>query len=622
MHLNIHEKYQLLVAIIKTATDAAKQNDKLELKRLETLKKLVDVAQITSELNSKSKSSSEESLKTTYTQVKKELITLLSKLNSKVDFEKLFKPSEKTFKQIKESKGIQFSFADIVAYVQKQLIDALNVQNNYEASSSSSSELKTKTPKKAQHGRQRSFTESSIPQIPVLDISPKEKKPGSSNSAQLREEYAQQRPRNISFYKVPSLNISVASSSNAKQSPLSPRPSQIEDNLETYFDDLFACDREKASQFVIALATREYSWGIRALNAASDKRHLDITKTLFENLSESELMHVFVELFKLEYKSTWCRGNQLIYTLLQHYFAQPSMNDFKKFIWNTVFTLNQLFAKINLHPSLDDKFKPASFSAEQKDIEALQQSFTSVLTQLLDPQNFPPLMQEIIKRGYHDLVNRNDITNNDSVIRSLISFIALRFINAIIQIEAREYLTLDNLNALGIINLQTDEKEFFDGKLLNLQIWYIHVFSSALQGIAAPLVSVEQSKQQASRVEQKLEQQSLASALFNSVVHNEDFRMSLYAAVKDGLQLQLLEGITPTHNDNKIVSLNYSATIKQLSELLMTEEFSGLTFRKDGAVTSPRKEEKTSIFSLFTTEPTSPKDSSSTPIHSSKPFNG
>ncbi|MDR3504520.1 MAG: hypothetical protein P4L79_18280 [Legionella sp.] len=621
MHLNIHEKYQLLVAIIKTATDAAKQNDKPELKRLEELKKLVDVTLVTNELkavnpNIKAKSSSEESLKTTYAQVKKELVALLSKLDSKVDFEKLFKPSEKTYKQIKESKGVEFSFADVVAHVQQKLMDVLNLQINYEASSSSSSELKAKAPKETQHGRRRSNTESSIPQISALSSSPKEEKPNSSSSAQLRGEYEQQRSRNLSFYKVPSLNTAVASSSNAK----SPRAQQVltENNLEIYFDELFDSDREKASQFVIALATREYSWGIPALNAASNKNHLDITKTLFENLDETQLIFVFTELLKLEHQQSWCRGNQLIYTLLQHYLAHPNFNDYKKSIWNTVFTLKQPLDKINIKQRSSLLFRPESFAAKQGDIDTLQKAFASVVKQILNPQNFPPLMREIIKCAYHDLVNRNDMGSHDSMMRTLMVFIVLRFINPIILIEAKHHLTLENLNAIGVINLQSEDKDLCNEKLINLQTWYVHTLASAIQAITAPLMQTNGKKatQGSSWIEQQLDKQSLASAMFNIVAHDESFRMELYGAIEESLQLQQISSITPTHNDNKIAPLDSSAAIQQLSELLMTEEFSGLQHRRNGNVITPRKEGKASIFSVFATEPTSPRGDSSTELNS------
>lgn len=621
MHLNIHEKYQLLVVILKTATDAAKQNDKLDLKRLEELKKLVDTALVTNELkainlNGKAKSPSDELLKTTYDQVKKELLTLLGKSSSKIDFEKLFKPSEKTYKQIKESKGVEFSFTDVVAHVQQKLMELFNLQPNYEASSSSSSELKTKTPKETQHGRRRSNTESSIPQISALSPLPKEEKPSSSSGAQLRSEYGQQRPRNLSFYKVPSLNTNVASSSNAK----SPRTPQVltEDTLETYFDELFDSDKEKAAQFVIALATREYSWGIPALNAASNKNHLDITKTLFENLDEPKLIFVFTELLKLEHQQSWCRGNQLIYTLLQHYLAHPSFNDYKKSIWDIVFTLKQPFDKINIKQRSSLLFKPESFSAEQGDIEALQKAFASVIKEILNPKNFPPLMQEIIKCAYHDLASRNDITDShDSLMRTLMVFIVLRFINPSILMEAKHHLTLENLNTIGVFNLQAEGKDLCNEKLINLQTWYVHTLVPAIQAITAPLAQSNGKKptQGTSWIEQQLDQQSLASAMFNSVAHDESFRKQLYGAIEESLQLQQISSITPSHNDNKIAPLDASVAIQQLSELLMTEEFSGLQCRRNGNVITPRKEGKASIFSLFATDPTAPKDGSGTPIN-------
>ncbi len=625
MHLNIHEKYQLLVAIIKTATEAAKHDDKLELTRLEELKKLIDITLVTNELkainlNSKVKGSSEESLKTIYAQVKKELIALFSKSNTKFDFEKLFKPSEKTFKKIKEHKGTEFSFADIVVHVQTQLMEALNFPSTYDASSSA---LKTKASKEVQHSRRRSNTESSIPQIAALSSLLKEEKPNSTSSAQLRGEYSQQRSRNLSFYKVPSLNSAAASSSNAK---LSPRAPQVlaEDSLETYFEELFDSNREKAAQFVIALATREYSWGIPALNAASNKYHLDITKTLFENLSEPELIFVFAELFKLEHQQSWCRGNQLIYTLLQHYLAHPSFNEYKKLIWDTVFTLKQPLDKINIKQRASLMFKPESFSAEQGDIEVLQKAFASVVKQILNPQNFPPLMQEIIKCAYRDLVNRNDITgNHDSLMRTLMVFIVLRFINPIILTEAKQHLTLENLNSIGVFNLKSEGEDRCNEKLINLQTWYVHTLISAIQAITAPLIQTngKEPAPGSSWVEQQLDKQSLASAMFNSVSHDESFRMELYGAIEENLQLPQISSVTPTHNDSKIAPLDASVAIQQLSELLMTEEFSGLQRRRNGNVITPRKEGKASVFSIFATEPTSPRDDSSTPISSPRQSN-
>lgn len=478
-------------------------------------------------------------------------------------------------------------------------MDALNLQHNYETSSS---ELKTKAPKESLHGRRRSNTESSIPQLSTLNSSLIEEKPSSSSSTQLRGEYGQKRSRNLSFYKVPLLNT-TASSSNAKQSPRSARP----DNLETYFDDLFACDSEKASQFVIALTTRGYSWGIPVLNAASSKDHVDIAKTLFENLSPKKLISVFAEVFKLDTQEKWCRGNQLIYTLLQQYIAQPSLKDYKKSVWDAVFMLRQPIDKISIKQRDSIQFTAKSFSAEQQDINALQQAFAFTVKQILAPQNIPPLMQEIIKCAYHDLVNRSDIKRDyGTLMRTLMTPFVLRFISPIIIMEAEQNLTLDNLNTLGVINLQTEDKGLCEQKLTTLKTWYKTIIT-AIQALNSPLKNTneKQSKPNGTWIDQQLGQQSLATEMFDTVTQDELFRIELYEAIEKGLQLEPISSVTPTYDDSQIPSLK-PAIIELLSELLMTEEFSGLTFRKDGAVTSPRKEGKASVFSVFAVGPTTP----------------
>ncbi|MFJ1269468.1 hypothetical protein ACD661_12950 [Legionella lytica] len=594
MHLNIHEKYQLLVAVLKTAIDAAKQNDKPELKRLEELKKTMEQALVTSELkglnaHSKTKNTAEDSLKTTYQLAKKELNALLGKLNSKIDVEKLLKPSEKTYKKIKEGKRTAFSFADIVAHVQKQLMDALNLQLNDEVSSD-------------------------------LESSSQEEKPSSSGSAQLRAKYEQQRPRKFSFYKnVPALNIAVASSSKTKPSllsPHSPRPLQ-EDNLTTYFDDFFACDSEKTSQFVIALATQGYSWGIQALNAASDKEHHDIAKTLFENLSEPELVHVFAEVFKLDPYEKWCRGNQLIYTLLQQYMAQPSLKEYRKLVWDTVFMLRPAIDKISIKQRDSIQFTAKNFSAAQQDINALQHAFTSAVKQILAPENIPPLMQEIIKCAYYDLLSRSEVKRDyGTLMRTLMTPFVLRFICPLILAEAEKNLTLDNLNTLGAINLQTENNTLCEEKLIALKTWY-KTISTAIQALNSPLKNTneKQSKPQAIWIDQQLEEQSLATAMFEAVTQDEALRIELYTAIEKGLQLKPISSITPTYDDSKIPSFNRPDVIEKLSELFLTEKFSGVIVRKDGAVLSPRKEDKISIFSIFKPEP-SPRNDSEAPINS------
>lgn len=607
------QKYQLLASILDSAIDAASQPEKngssQDLKALRSSEALAKLEQMATELEdslhaNKSQTDLKKAFKSAYKKIKNELsILLVSLFKGQMTSKKLaqfLKPGEKECKQIKEDKGAEFSFDDLIASVRTKFTKSLETDTS-RAETSASPLIKAS--KARVHTRQRSHTEGNISSSAPLFFKTTateqssgnnpapttEKKPGPSD---LRMAY-QKQPRKLSFYH--------SSSLSSPQSPRSPRMFS-KDNLEAYFDNLFACDPEAATRFVIALAKQDDPWGIQVLNAASGKQHLHITDALFAQLKEQELMRVFTELFKLENQQSWCRSNQLMYTLLQKYLASSDFQDYKHSIWQAVFSLQKPMARVRIKQRASMAFKPESYTAEQKDIEALQTAFKTLLTQILAPQKFPSPMKKIIQCAYHDLVMRTDIKHeHDTQIRTIMVFIILRFINPTILEEASRHLTLEKLDALGIINLQQDDESLCAQKLQTLKTWFMNTLIPAIQSLTAPL-AVSGNKEPIANTtltEHQLDDQTLASALFNGITQDESVRASLYGVIQSDLQLPPADSVTPNHNDAQIPKLDPSKALKQLDELLQAEEFSGLKFRQDGIVTTPRGDTKPSVKSIF-----------------------
>lgn len=598
MHFSASHQYQLLTAMIDRTIQLAKKNNlETAINLLESLKKsteMLHLAELATELSpsSKTKGSLEKVFKKTYKEIQKtlseQLTTILGVSIEAKKLAKALKPSEKEWKQLNNGTAIDVPLLD--AYVDKKLLPLLAASSKIATSSCA---LPPNYP-----GSQAFSTESSQPEsktqgtVAIPQILLPLPKSTTSSSSELRADY--KRSRGLSFHPQIPLDAQLAT----KLSPRSPRafptPAQ-ENSVEAYFELLFTNDAEKAAQFVLALTQdkEKFTWGIQVLNAASDKSHREIAETLSNNLSEQDLLAVFAELFRLEKQQNWCRGNQLIFTLLQHYLTSEKALSFREFVWSTLFSLAQPLSKIKLKQRSSMLFKPESFAAEQQDIDELQHAFAAVLKQVLFPKNFPPLMQEIIRQAYFALMQRDDLHNEaDIQMRTLMVFIVLRFINPIIFAEANCRLNTNNLSCTDNSSIDT------------LQIWYKHTLISAIQSLTAPYSEVENKEpvQESAHVEKLLDRETLHEAIFSQVTQNQALRTTLFGMVKTELKLDELSVLNPSHNDTHIPRLDEADAINTLSEMLKSEKFSGLSFKPNGSVT-PGRHGKPSIVSFFEPAP-------------------
>ncbi|MCL9685385.1 hypothetical protein [Legionella maioricensis] len=437
-----------------------------------------------------------------------------------------------------------------------------------------------------------------------------QEKASSSTKSLLRDAYAN-KTRAISFYKssgnsqietprpAPSAELTRKRSTSALAGkknvlptlsavPMLSIPAKKNENtLEGYFNDLFTCDREKATLFVLSLVrtkdVTKFSWGIQVLNEACDKTNKQIADVLINNLSQSELLNVFDELLKGEKSDSWCRGNKLLPILIQQYMAKEECQGFKDFLWTTLYALAKPISNIKVQQRASMAMTPESFSAETADISSLQQEFSTVMKSMLASKNFPPLIQKFLSLAYADLAQREDIHNeNDNRMRTFLGFILLRFINPIIQQEANKHLANQNL-----------------------KMWYMKILPAAIQSLSAILSNASSSI----NPDGLDEEETLQEAIFDPVTKNKSLRTELFEIIRTGFVL-----VDPTAKSSEdlenpseekpkrtysSITLNVTQCIRQLSELLKAEEFSGLNFKPNGSVTPRQEGPKPHVMSIF-----------------------
>ena len=356
---------------------------------------------------------------------------------------------------------------------------------------------------------------------------------------------------------------------------------QSHNTLEGYFNDLFACDEERASQFVLSLVRTKdktkFSWGIQVLNEASNKNNKQIADVLINNLSESELLNVFDELLKGEASDTWCRGNKLLPILIQHYMAKEECRKFKDFLWTSLFSLAKPISNIQVQQRVSMVMTPDSFTAETGDIISLQKEFSAVMKNMLDPKKLPPLMQKLLCLAYSNLAQRKDVHNkNNNHMRVFLGFILLRFINPIVQQEANGY-SMDQ----------------------NLKMWYMKILPAAIQSLSSPLNNTNTTPDK---------EKTLQEEIFDPVTKNTSLRTELFGIIRTGFNL-----VDPSDEEDaeqhsrtqSLVDLDIPACIRELNDLLKAEEFSGLSFKSNGSVTPRRDDLKPSIMSFLPHAPSS-----------------
>jgi hypothetical protein len=333
------------------------------------------------------------------------------------------------------------------------------------------------------------------------------------------------------------------------------------------------------------------------LNAASDKHATQIAEVLINHLTTEELIAVFSELFKLEKQLTWSRGNQLFFTLMRCYLTGEEVVKFKESLWNELYSLADPISKITIKQRASMILHPNGFSADGQHINQLQERFAEVLKKILIPQNFPPLMQHVIRQAYIALANRDDFTS--SVDRTFMSFVLLRFINAIIAEEAPRRLVTSHV------------KQMEDAQIEILKTWYQGTLVFAIQSLTSP-IRVANNKtptSDASHVDKDFDNETLHDEMFGILTQDQAFRTALFDIIKMGLQLDNIVVEKPSHNDTKIPLLDEVASIKKLNDLLKLEKHSGYSFKADGSVT-PGRHEKTTIISFF------PSDSEDSDVES------
>ncbi|MBL7481783.1 hypothetical protein [Legionella bononiensis] len=368
--------------------------------------------------------------------------------------------------------------------------------------------------------------------------------------------------------------------------------SQKEPSLEDYFNELFSCDLEKATQFVLSLVKpkdkRKFTWGVRVLNEACDKSNKQIAALLMTHLSETEFLAVFTELLKEETDQSWCRGNKLLSQLIQQLLAHEDCKEFKKKVWGTVLTLSDSFSKIKVKQRESMVLTPDSFDAEQVDIKTVQNNFFSVVRTILSPKEFPILIQKVLTLSYADLMRREEgqSSTDDSQLRKLLALILLRFINPIIYEEAQ---------------LLTDT---------NMKMWYLKILPAAIQSLASPI---------SLRSLMDDEPQSLQDMIFVPVTKDDRKRKKIGQMIATALNLGSIVAVPKDTASNNKNALDVSECIKELNDLLKQEQFSGLSFKPNGNVTPRREVQKPLVQTFFASSSDSDTDTSSNGYSSENP---
>ena len=360
--------------------------------------------------------------------------------------------------------------------------------------------------------------------------------------------------------------------------------SQNAPSLEDYFKELFSCDLEKTTHFVLSLVKpkdkMKLSWGVRVLNEACDKSNKQIAALLMTHLSETEFLAVFAELLKEETDQSWCRGNKLLSMLIQQLLAHEDSKEFKKKVWGSVLTLSDSFAKIKVKQRESMVLTPDSFDAEQVDIKTVQNNFFSVLMTILSPKEFPILIQKVLTLSYSDLMRREEghSSTDDSQLRTLLALILLRFINPIIYEEAQ---------------LLTDT---------NMKMWYLKILPAAIQSLASPIPLK-------SLIDD--EPQSLQDMIFVPVTKDDRKRKKIGQMIATDLNLGSIAAVPKDTASINKTALDVSECIKELNDLLKQEQFSGLSFKSNGNVTPRREVQKPLVQTFFASSSDSDTDTSS-----------
>ncbi|KTD34291.1 hypothetical protein Lmor_1688 [Legionella moravica] len=368
--------------------------------------------------------------------------------------------------------------------------------------------------------------------------------------------------------------------------PLS-RTSQNDVSLADYFNELFSCDFEKATHFVLSLVKtkdkKKLIWGVRVLNEACHKSNKQIAALLTAHLSEAELLTVFAELLKEETDESWCRGNKLLSMLIQQFLAHEESNEFKKKIWESVLSLSSSFSQIKVKQRESMLLTPEGFDAEPMDVETVQSKFASVVSAILSPKMFPSLIQKVLSLSYFDLLRREEPSNADEPrLRKLLALILLRFINPIIYEQAQ---------------LLTDS---------TMKMWYLKILPTAIQSLSSPL-SIK------SRTDD--ESQSLQDMIFAPVTKDHRIRETIGQMILTELCLDSIAAKSKDTTTQSKSVLDITECLKELNDLLQQEQFSGLSFKAKGNVT-PRKDVQKPLIQTFFGEHSDEDNDSPANIHS------
>ncbi|ASQ45127.1 hypothetical protein [Legionella clemsonensis] len=416
--------------------------------------------------------------------------------------------------------------------------------------------IKKELPSRHQRRRSHSLDLGVATSSSEIERGDEEKPPLSKREVYTRE-------RTISFYRQPPLD---KLHSGATSSTKIVTKKEQSNTFESFFNDLLTSDREKATQFILSLVRakipKQYAWGVRALDLGADKNNSEIAKLLLEKLSHSEMLSLLKHLLSQESLSTWCRGNRLLYQLIQQFFEQKEGKDFRDLVWKELFSLNPFITKIKVMQRASIQGKPDNFDAGQTDIQALQSQFKEVLKNiiaLLLTEKFPPLMKEFLKLAYIDLASKS--TDANEVRRSFMAFILLRFVNA--SIIHRAMLIPEQYQ----------------------KMWYQNILPGAIQSLCSSVTSMREGESG---------KRDLQIEVFDPITKDLDYRKELYNLIFEDLEQNL-----PEKQELPIEPIP-EVSLTELNEMLKNPEFSGLHFKKTGLVVSPRREEpKVNVQTLF-----------------------
>jgi hypothetical protein len=562
------QKYDLLITSLKATITLAEENQDDDAKKI--LMALKQLAQ-----DKLLKLLSEKSFKSAYKAVLKEvreqLCAFFNVEISEKKLSKLFKKGDKQWNKAHKSAHINFQkFAEHVNTTFSQMFMPTLMSQVI-------AELKAQLPSR------RSLVLSEGSQ---LSPEPEQRSPEKKKRVLSSSHNEDKNKENKGFTGL----IKTLSGRSIKASMSSPQPINISiqdtDSLEVFFNKLFDGNEEYAEKSVISLIKEnahlkdqnELRWGLSILNIACNAKS---AQTLIHHLSQEELLIVFKQLWNAEETASfWRETNNLLSKLMSSYIESSLFKKYKTVLIGIAKSFVTLTSQITVQTEGSTIVK---FSASKETITSLHTLLRSTLSTMLAPKQFPPIMQEIFKIAYADLLSRSTSHSDqqNTPLQELLRAITLHILNPIMYAATTR----------GTEKVPT--------------IWQT-ILMKTTQLAIGPNTTPHQEQlileNEGKRVEKTLGRDApFIQVFFGAIINDKEFKKELTDTWENELNTYTNTNTKSDLEHKRLPLLDVKETIEHLKIHL---ENNGLfTFKTDGHVVSPRK--TTPYF--FASPPTSPK---------------